>query len=141
METAATLLLVGATGGVGGFVAELAAHRGFSVHLAGRDTTEADLADLNVDALVNASPADPTRFIAASRDGGAAVSVSTPAEAERGIRSRRVGVTVDRKGLETVARLAEQGVLTTRVAATFPAERAIEAYRADPSGGRIVLTF
>ena len=38
---------------------------------------------------------------------------------------------VDRAGLETVARLAEEGVLTTRVAATFPAERAADAYRAD----------
>ena len=47
----------------------------------------------------------------------------------------------DRAGLETVARLAEEGVLTTRVAATFPAERAIEAYRADGRDGRIVLTF
>ena len=48
---------------------------------------------------------------------------------------------VDRAGLETVARLAEEGVLTTRVAATFPAERAVEAYRADAGDGRIVLTF
>ncbi len=67
--------------------------------------------------------------------------MTTPPEAERGIRGQRVGVKDDRAGLETIARLAEEGVLTTRVAATFPAERAIEAYRADGRGGRIVLTF
>ena len=66
------------------------------------------------------------------RDGGVAISVTTPAEAERGIRSQRVGVQASTApGLETVARLAEEGVLTTRVAATFPAERATDAYRAD----------
>ena len=69
------------------------------------------------------------------------MSVTTPATAERGIRSQRVGVNVDREGLETVARLAEEGVLTTRVAATFPADVARAAYRADASDGRIVLTF
>jgi len=70
-----------------------------------------------------------------------AMSVTTPATAERGIRSERVGVKVDRAGLETIARLAEEGVLTTRVGATFPAERAADAYRADPGDGRIVITF
>jgi len=141
LDAGASVLLVGATGGVGGFVAELAAHRGHTVHLAGRDATGEDLAALRVDALVCAAPTDPTRFLAAVKDGGVAVSVTTPAVAERGIRSQRVGVKDDRAGLETVALLAEEGVLTTRVAATFPAERAIEAYRADGRDGRIVLTF
>jgi NADPH2:quinone reductase len=140
LDAGASLLIVGATGGVGGFVGELAAHRGLVVHKAGRATTDAELAALRVDALVHVAPTDPARFLAAVRDGGIAVSVTTPPEAERGIRAQRVGVKVDRAGLETVARLAEEGVLTTRVAA-FPAERAIEAYRADPAGGRIALTF
>lgn len=140
-DAGAAILLVGATGGVGGFVAELAAHRGLTVHLAGRDTTEGDLKRLEVDVLVNTAPTDPTRFLAAVKDGGVAVSVTTPAEAERGIRSQRVGVKVDRAGLETIARLAEEGVLTTRVAQSFPAERVAEAYRADHRNGRIVLTF
>ena len=94
-----------------------------------------------LDALINVAPPDPTRYLIAVRDGGVAVSVTSPAEAERGIRSQRVGVNVDREGLETVARLAEEGVLTTRVAATFPAASAADAYRADASDGRIVLTF
>jgi NADPH:quinone reductase len=89
LDAGASVLVVGATGGVGGFVAELAAHRGHAVHFAGRDTTDEDLAGMHVDALVCAAPTDPTRFLAAVKDGGVAVSVTTPAEAERGIRSQR----------------------------------------------------
>jgi NADPH2:quinone reductase len=136
-----TLLLVGASGSVGGFVAQIAVHRGITVLPAGRDSPPAEFAGMELDGLVNVAPADPTRYLTAVRDGGVAMSVTTPATAERGIRSERVGVKVDRAGLETVARLAEEGVLTTRVGATFAAERAADAYRADPSGGRIVLTF
>lgn len=141
LDAGASLLLVGASGGVGGFVAELATHRGITVLAAGRDTPPSDFAGMELDALINVAPPDPTRYLVAVRDGGVAMSVTTPAEAERGIRSQRVGVNVDRAGLETIARLADEGVLTTRVAASFPAERASEAYRADGSHGRIVLTF
>ena len=125
-----SVLVVGASGGVGGFVAQLAEHRGLTVLTAGRDTPPADFAGMELDGLINTAPADPTRYLVAVRDGGVATSVTTPAEAERGIRSSRVGVKVDRAGLETVARLAEEGVLTTTVAATFPAAQAVEAYAA-----------
>ncbi len=47
LDAGASVLIVGATGGVGGFVAELAAHRGLTVHVAGRDTTDAELAALS----------------------------------------------------------------------------------------------
>ena len=141
LDAGASVLLVGASGGIGGFVSELAAHRGITVLPAGRDTPPPDFAGMELDALINVAPADPSHYLVAVRDDGVAVSVTTPAVAERGIRSQRVGVHVDREGLETVARLAEEGVLTTRVAATYPVERASEAYRADSSDGRIVLTF
>ena len=141
LDAGATILLVGASGAVGGFVAQLAEHRGITVVPAGRDTPPSDVAGMELDALINVAPPDPTRYLVAVRDGGVAMSVTVPAEAERGIRSQRVGVNVDREGLETVARLADDGVLTTRVASTFPAERAADAYRADASDGRIVLTF
>lgn len=137
----ATILLVGARGSVGGFVAQIAEHRGIVVVPAGRDTPPSDFAGMELDALINVAPPDPTRYLTAVRDEGVAMSVTVPATAERGIRSQRVGVKVDHAGLETVARLAEEGVLTTRVAATFPAERAADAYRADTADGRIVLTF
>ncbi len=141
LDAGATALLVGASGGIGGFVTQLAEHREITILPAGRDTPPSDFAGMELDALINVAPADPTRYLVAVRDDGVAVSVTTPADAERGIRSQRVGVKVDREGLETVARLAEEGVLTTRVAHTFPAEDAADAYRADASEGRIVITF
>ena len=136
-----SVLVVGASGAVGGFVAEIADSRGITVLTAGRDTPPANFAGMELDGLINTAPADPSSYLVAVRDNGVATSVTTPADAERGIRSSRVGVKVDRAGLETIARLAEQGVLTTTVAATFPAAQAAEAYGADGSAGRIVLTF
>lgn len=141
LDPGSSLLLVGASGAIGGLVTELAEHRGITVLPAGRDTPPSDFAGMELHALINVAPPDPTRYLVAVRDGGVALSVTTPAEAERGIRSQRIGVSVDRDGLETVARLAEEGVLTTRVAATFAADVASAAYRADASDGRIVLTF
>lgn len=138
LQPGQSVLVVGASGSVGGFVVQLAEHRGLTVLTAGRDTPPADFAGMELDGLINTAPADPTSYLVAVRDDGVATSVTTPAEAERGIRSSRVGVKVDRAGLETVARLAEEGVLTTVVTQSFPAERFAEAYQAD---GRIVVTF
>jgi NADPH:quinone reductase-like Zn-dependent oxidoreductase len=136
-----SLLIVGASGAVGGFVAQLAEARGLTVLTAGRSTPPSEFAGMELDALINTAPADPTSYLEAVRDGGVATSVTTAAEAERGIRSSRVGVKVDQAGLATVARLAEEGVLTTSVAATFAADDAVEAYRADASTGRVVVLF
>jgi NADPH2:quinone reductase len=136
-----SVLVVGASGGVGGFVAQLADARGLTVLTAGRDTAPSNFAGMELDALINTAPADPTSYLEAVRDGGVATSVTTPAEGERGIRSSRVGVKVDRAGLETIARLADEGVLTTNVAAAVPVAHAVEAYRADAAGGRTVVTF
>jgi NADPH:quinone reductase-like Zn-dependent oxidoreductase len=136
-----SVLVVGASGAVGGFVAQLAVARGLTVLTAGRATPPADVAGMELDGLINAAPSDPTGYLVAVRDGGVARSVTTPAESERGIRSSRVGVMVDRAGLQTVARLAERGTLTTTVASVFAAEDAVAAYRADASAGRVVLRF
>jgi NADPH:quinone reductase-like Zn-dependent oxidoreductase len=136
-----SVLLVGASGGVGGLVADIARSRGITVLTGGRDTPPADFAGMELDALINTAPADPTRYLVAVKDDGVATSVTTPAETERGIRSSRVGVKVDRGGLAIVARLADEGVLTTVVAQTFPAAEAAAAYAADGSAGRIVVTF
>jgi hypothetical protein len=96
------------------------------------------LAGLELDGIFNAAPLVPTNYLKAVADGGVAISVTTPAEAERGSRSSRVGVKVDRAGLETVARFAEEGVLATEVGLSVPAIQAAEAYRAEVAGRRVV---
>lgn len=141
LESGRSLLVLGAGGAVGRFVTQLAEHRGITVLRAGRDTSPADFAAMELDGLLNASPSDPTSYLEAVRDEGVAISVTTPADPERGIRSSRVGVKVDRAGLATVARLAEEGVLTTTVAAAYPASEAAAAYDDETRTGRVVVTF
>jgi NADPH:quinone reductase-like Zn-dependent oxidoreductase len=141
LEEGQSVLVIGASGGVGGFVAQLADARGLTVLTAGRDTPPADFAGMELDGVVNTAPADPSSYLVAVKDDGVATSVTTPAVAERGIRSSRVGVKVDRDGLATVARLADEGVLHTPAVTAFPVEQFLEAYAADGSTGRVVLTF
>lgn len=136
-----SVLVIGASGGVGGFVAQLADARGLTVLTAGRNTPPADFAGMELDGVVNTAPADPSSYLVAVKDDGVATSVTTPAVEERGIRSSRVGVKVDREGLATVARLVDEGVLHTPAVTAFPVEQFREAYAADGSAGRVVLTF
>lgn len=91
---------------------------------------------------------------AALRDGGAIALVRGPAEsADSGVRDRR-GITFhsvyvhDYDGrhdiLDRLARQAEEGALTLRVARTYPMDQAAQAHRALEEGGargRIVLDF
>jgi NADPH2:quinone reductase len=138
-----TVLVVGASGGVGGFVSELAADRGLTVIPVGRSTDRAELPSVNADALVNSGPIDPSVLVGV-RDGGSVTSVTGEFESVRGIRSNRVGVQPDKAGLETIVRLAESGVLTSKVGQTFAVEHAADAYRAfaaNESHDRVVITF
>jgi len=138
-----TVIVVGASGGVGGFVAELAKDRGLTVVPVGRSTDRAELAATMADAVVNSGPLDAS-VLDGVRDNGTAVSVTGVYDSVRGIDSRRVGVQPDKAGLETIVRLAEAGVLTSRVGATFAVDQARDAYRAfaeTKSHDRIVITF
>jgi NADPH2:quinone reductase len=138
-----TVIVVGASGGVGAFVAELAAHRGLNVLPVGRSTDRRLLASANADAVVNSGPIDPA-VLDGVKDGGHAISVTEVFESVRGIQVLRVGVQPDKAGLEQVVRLAESGVFGSRVGQAFPIERAADAYRAfaaSDSHDRVVITF
>jgi NADPH2:quinone reductase len=138
-----TVLVVGASGGVGHFVAELATHRGLTVVPVGRATDRDGLASTQADALVNSGPLDQSVLVGV-RDGGRAISVTGAHESVRGIEVKRVGVQPDKAGLEQIVSLAEAGVLTVRVGQTFPVEQAADAYRAfaaSTSHDRVVITF
>ncbi|HEY6744131.1 MAG TPA: NADP-dependent oxidoreductase [Mycobacteriales bacterium] len=162
-----TVLVTGASGGVGGFAVELAAAAGAHVvALAGGPDDEAYLAGLGakqvlprtapeslaaavralhsagVDAVLDAATLGQP-VVGAVADGGRFVSTSAPApEGERGIRVQIVQTEPDGARLAGLVADLAAGRLTTRVRATLPLAQAAEAHRrAAASGqrGKIVL--
>ena len=149
-----SLLVTGASGGVGGFAVQLAVAAGLEVTAVASTGDEAYVAGLGAktvlartetpapgsfDAVLDA--ASVPGAIAAVRDGGAFVAVMDPAApaAERGVRVDTVHVTPDRAQL---TELLGAG-LVTRVAGTLDLAEAAEAHRRLEAGGlrgKLVLT-
>ncbi|MGY1710729.1 zinc-binding alcohol dehydrogenase family protein [Geodermatophilus sp. SYSU D00758] len=163
------LAVTGAAGAFGGYVVQLARHAGLTVVA---DASEADeelvrelgahqvvrrgpdvagrIRELHpdgVDGLADGSVQD-AQVLPAVRDGGAVATV----RGYRGDGARDLRVTPvlvrraaeDAAALERLRALAAAGVLTLRVARTFPAEQGAEAHRVLEAGGvrgRLVLTF
>jgi NADPH:quinone reductase len=161
-----TVVVTGATGGVGGFAVELASSRGFSVIgvvreadkdealalgataviSSGKEEVGAQVRDVmpgGADALLDtASVGAPA--LGAVRDGGKYVTVTDLPRPERGIDVFRSGGRMDSEALATLAAMASAGRLHTPVAQVFALDEARGAYNAfaHRSGrGRIVLTF
>jgi len=163
------LAVTGAAGAFGGYVVQLAKADGLTVVA---DAAEADEdlvrtlgADVvvrrgddvaarireqfpdGVDGLADGSVQDAL-VLPAVRDGGAVATVrGYRGDGQRGLRVfptlvRRVAQ--DRAALDRLRQQADDGVLTLRVARTFPAEQAADAHRLIERGGvrgRLVLTF
>ncbi|MFI9552427.1 NADP-dependent oxidoreductase [Nonomuraea endophytica] len=161
-----TLLVTGAAGALGGYLVEIAAARGLRVvGLAGAGdeklvrgfgaewfvSREADLAASvralvpgGVDGVVDAAIVGLTALDSV-RTGGAYVAVAAGAAPIplRGIRVSTVYVRADAGQLAQVARWAEAGRLTVRLAGAHPLDKAAEAYARLSAGGqrgRFVLT-
>lgn len=155
-----TLAVTGAAGAFGGYVVQLAKAEGLRVIA---DASAADTAlvrGLGADDVVARGDdvaarirslvpegvdgvADGallhTKALAAIRDGGGLAAVRTfPGESERGITVHAVWVrdyAYERDQLDRLREQVEAGVLTLRVARTFPAEQAAEAHRTFEAGG------
>ncbi len=166
---AGTIAVTGAAGAVGGYAIELAKHTGLRV-VADAKAEDVELvesfgADVvlergegfpaavaerepgGVDALLDAAVMGAVVLLAV-RDGGVVACVRPfDGEPERDIDVYSVSpadYVQDGAGLAELVDLAARGVLSLRVARTFPAEDAPEAHRQLEAGGtrgRLVLTF
>ncbi|MBO4255635.1 NADP-dependent oxidoreductase [Streptomyces griseorubiginosus] len=151
-----TLLVTGAAGAVGGYAVQLAAHQGIEVTaLAGEN--DADFvrglgaarfvargdAPGRHDAVLDAALLGETA-LEWVRDGGAYAGVMPPLlpAPVREIRTAAVTVTADGARLKELVALVDAGVLTTRVAETYPLNDAPKAHARLAQGGirgRLVL--
>lgn len=159
-----SVAIIGAAGAVGGFAAELAAHRGQSAYAVASAQDETFARGLP--AVFVPRSGDPASAIRAAaggpvgavldtaglgaaalgavRDGGALVTTFPPAAppAERDIRVSALQVEADGGQLAELAALAGQGTLTLRVAQTYPLRDAALAHARLAKGGvrgRLVL--
>jgi NADPH2:quinone reductase len=160
-----TLLVTGAGGAVGGYAVELARTRGVRVVAQGQPEDEESLrgrgatwfvsrqeelseavrrfAPQGVDGVLDAAAlGEPA--LAAVRDGGIFVSlrVDVLPRPQRGVVVRHTSASPDASRLSYLSALAEVGLLTPRVARTYPLAEAAEAHAQLARGGlrgRIVL--
>jgi NADPH:quinone reductase-like Zn-dependent oxidoreductase len=169
LEPGATIAVTGAAGAVGGYVVQLAKVGGLRV-IADAAPGDRDLVhELGADEVVDRGPdvvahirklapdgvetlVDTAllndKIVGAVRDDGRIVT-GRPYEGEpvRGISWLHVQVTTyarERAKLDELRSLVEEGKLTLRVAATYPAPEAAEAHRRLERGGtrgRLVLIF
>ncbi|MDD9205894.1 NADP-dependent oxidoreductase [Georgenia sp. 10Sc9-8] len=164
-----TVAVTGAAGAVGGYAIQLAVHRGYRVVADAKEADRELVRSLGADTVLERGPQFPhavreaepggvdglldgavmgEAVLPAVRDGGV-VAVVRPFDGEpvRGIQVYLVKVPDylhDGDGLAELVELARRGVLSLRVARTYPAEEAAAAHRALEAGGvrgRLVLTF
>ncbi|NKQ55537.1 NADP-dependent oxidoreductase [Amycolatopsis sp. K13G38] len=169
LSTGDTVAVTGAAGAFGAAVVQLAKADGLRVIADAKDSDRELVRELGADEIVERGDevavrirelvpggvpglADGAllneRVVEAVADGGTLATVrGWQGPAGRGIRVRPVSVRTavgDTAGLARLARQAEQGVLSLRVAKVFPAEQAAEAHRILEAGGvrgRLVLDF
>lgn len=169
LQPGRVLAVTGAAGAVGGYVIQLAKAAGLSVIADAADADEELVREFGaddvvrrgdgfaaqvrahypegVDGLVDAALMNAAA-LPAVRDGGAVATLRGYAgDGARGLRVLPVRVAdyaEEREKLGELRDLAEQGVLTLRVADGYPAARAADAHRRLEAGGtrgRLVLRF
>jgi NADPH:quinone reductase-like Zn-dependent oxidoreductase len=158
-----TVLIVGATGGVGSYALQLAARRGARVIATARQANEAfarelgaaetvdhtrrDLLDAvrmihpdGIEAIIDVvSKRDVLgRMAGLVKKGGRLASSVYGADvdslAQRGIKATNVSVRPDARRLDELSRMVDAGELTVRLERTFPLEKAPEALEESRTG-------
>ncbi|MEU4209075.1 NADP-dependent oxidoreductase [Streptomyces sp. NPDC026206] len=153
-----SLLITGAAGALGGYAVQLAHRAGITVTALARPGDEQFVRSLgadhfapdtravapgSLDGVLDAAVLGPAA-LELVRDGGTYTGVipGTAPAAARGIRVAEVEVSADGARLGELSALVDEGVLTTRVAATYPLGEAAEAHAKLAGGGlrgRLVL--
>ena len=169
LQPGQVLAVTGSAGAFGGFVVQLAKADGLTVVADASEADEQLVRDLGADLVVRrgddvaarirlhypdgvdglADGAVPAQLVLpAVKAGGVMATVrGYKGDGERGVQGLPCQVAraaEDRAGLDRLRQQAEDGVVTLRVARTFPAEQAADAHRLLEAGGvrgRIVLTF
>ena len=158
-----TVLIVGATGGVGSYALQLAARRGARVIATARQANEAFVRELGatetvdhtrgnyldavgmthpggIDAVIDVvSERDALNRIAGLvKEGGRLASSVYAADvdslARSGIKATNVAMRPDARRLEELSRMVDAGELTVRLERTYPLERAPEALNESRTG-------
>ncbi|MFH5207953.1 NADP-dependent oxidoreductase [Antrihabitans sp. NCIMB 15449] len=166
LEAGDTLLVTGAAGGLGGYIVQLAAHRGIKVIAVAGSADEQTVRELGaaefvargsdvsasvralipggVDAAVDPALLGPAA-LAAVRGGcrfAAVIGGFEPAPL-RGTTVHLVQIRADQEQLTELSGLVDDGVLTLRVAETYPLEQLGNAHKRLAGGGirgRLVVT-
>jgi len=158
-----TILIVGATGGVGAYATQLAARRGARIIATARRTNEAFVRELGaaetidhttedlVDAVRMAHPGGIDAIVDVASDSKALGRISTLVNnggrlassvyaadvegfARRGIAATNVSMQPDARQLEELSRMVDAGELSVRLDRTFPLEKAPEALEERKTG-------
>ena len=158
-----TVLIVGATGGVGTYVVQLATRRGARVIATARQANEAFVRELGAAETIDHTREDLVGSVLVAHPDGieAVVDVVSDREAlgriaglvkrggrvassvyaansgnlaRRGIEATNVGARPDARRLAELARLVDAGELSVRLERAFPLERASEALEASRTG-------
>ena len=151
-----TVLIAGATGGVGSYAVQLAARRGARVIATARQANEAFARELGASETVDHTRRDLLNAVRMTHPGGIEAIIDVVSErdvlsrlaglvkeggriassvyaadveslAQRGIKATNVGVHPDARRLEELSRMVDAGELAVRLERTFPLERAPEA--------------
>jgi len=169
LEPGRTLAVTGAAGCYGGYMVQLGKAEGLRVIADASEVDEQLVKGLGADVVVRRGGDAAARIreivpegvdaladgsvqnelvVGAVRDGGAIATVrGWRGNGERGITFHRTWVfNYDHRAdlLDQLRQQAEDGIVTLRVAATYPAEQAAEAHRRLEAGGtrgRCVITF
>ena len=158
-----TVLIVGATGGVGSYAVQLAARRGAHVIATARSSNKAFVRELGAVETIDHTKEDLVESVLVThpdvieavidvvsdrealgriarlvkRGGSVATSVyaaDVESLARRGIEARNVGARPDARRLAELARLVDAGELSVRPERAFPLEGAPEALEASRTG-------